>query len=1351
MNCRTLVVFTLTLLIFSFTLGASPKKPKKDKELKQGNFTIQKIAHRKKGTKKFIPYTGKEAEPLSLTGTALSTTSDSTGDEGVYIGVNILGEEQLLRFTSTDHLGGEVHVSGLTGDPDFTIVNNTCIYAETSCYTEVLYSPSTEGFKATTLIAGMYDSYKNLVFDLSHRWYGVALEEDFPPELRACFPGSIIKIDDRSLSEKVPVVGVPFDLYYSSEHSPNYKALYTNPVRVNHFNPEAWTISILHHYNSEEQNLFRGSGDFLKRVPLQSDNSNLLVVNGDEVYVFDQSGKHLETKSSLTGYTKYSFIYNSDNKIIKIKDAFGKETLFNRNGNGALESIVSPYGQLTTIGLDQQGRITAITNPNSETYQISYQEGEEAEDFISSFTKPSGLSSIFEFDQGKLVVDEGIGGNFWDIEYSNEDTAHKTEVYSSLDRKTTFITDRNKESGQYFRTQTSPSGFVSYYTEGDDKSQIQSNAFESSINQTQMDERFGEAMNRTSTHSETINGLIRYTEFLQSVTLSNPNDPFSYDRIQNTIKVNGVATTEIFEKAALTKTITDPMGIESRIQLDQFERPVSITLGQDVPLDVSYDEQGRVIQTSQGGKNSLSYTYDSKGNLQTETNALNQTTHYSYDEAGRPVQITLPNGRLIGMEYNPDGKITGITPPGRPKHSFSYNLLDLPQTYEPPLLTGQLTSHTTYSYNSDKQMTSINRPDGQSTAFAYDDITGLLMNMDDQTYTHHPNSDLIQSIHSPDGVTSDFTYFGLNRIASEKQTFGSQVTEVSFNYDNFFRPIQRILKVDSQVVSTVSTTYRPDGKPSLIGEMTLEYDEVSGRLITTNVEQTKDYRTYDAYGNLQSYRSVFISGTQEQLLYSYELGRDSLHRIVTKVETIQGETNSYEYSYDVAGRLSSVARNGMIISSYQYDSNGNRISGTMSGNSFTATYDVQDRLITFTDPQEASLSSSSFITTSSDSTGQKNKRGRGHGYGPCHNPSDEGPRHNGNNGRSQNGCDGGSDNGGSSGGTTGGSDGGSDGGTVGGADGGGSDGGGTSGGYGTYSYNDNGELTTISKESGTTTLSVDKLGRLKEVSLNNEKVISYILDWDGRRISRNLNGTVLVRRIYENDLQLAAEVDQVTGTLKEYVYGTHINSPDYLKIGADTYRIIKNHLGSPRLVVNASDGSIAQRMDYNEWGEVLQDSNPGFQAFGFAGGLYDPDTKLVKFGVRDYDSSSGRWISKDPIHFYGGDTNLYGYVVQDPINLIDTNGLFPASNIGQVLMPNIYDISKNPPKSIQSRIQEILRIGREQDKLSAEKARLLESKNQLDRQKLKLLNQRENELLDKVLDELNIFNDLKEPRKQCQI
>ena len=46
----------------------------------------------------------------------------------------------------------------------------------------------------------------------------------------------------------------------------------------------------------------------------------------------------------------------------------------------------------------------------------------------------------------------------------------------------------------------------------------------------------------------------------------------------------------------------------------------------------------------------------------------------------------------------------------------------------------------------------------------------------------------------------------------------------------------------------------------------------------------------------------------------------------------------------------------------------------------------------------------------------------------------------------------------------------------------------------------------------------------------------------------------------------------------------------------------------------------------------------------------DPDTGLVRFGSRDYDAAVGRWTARDPVLFDGGDSNLYVYVGNDPIN-----------------------------------------------------------------------------------------------------
>ncbi len=73
-------------------------------------------------------------------------------------------------------------------------------------------------------------------------------------------------------------------------------------------------------------------------------------------------------------------------------------------------------------------------------------------------------------------------------------------------------------------------------------------------------------------------------------------------------------------------------------------------------------------------------------------------------------------------------------------------------------------------------------------------------------------------------------------------------------------------------------------------------------------------------------------------------------------------------------------------------------------------------------------------------------------------------------------------------------------------------------------------------------------------------------------------------------------------------------------------------------------------------GNVLNDTNPNFQPFYFAGGIYDTDTKLTRFGARDYDAETGRWTAKDPILFGGGLTSLYDYVGGDPVNWIDPWG-----------------------------------------------------------------------------------------------
>lgn len=213
----------------------------------------------------------------------------------------------------------------------------------------------------------------------------------------------------------------------------------------------------------------------------------------------------------------------------------------------------------------------------------------------------------------------------------------------------------------------------------------------------------------------------------------------------------------------------------------------------------------------------------------------------------------------------------------------------------------------------------------------------------------------------------------------------------------------------------------------------------------------------------------------------------------------------------------------------------------------------------------------------------------------------------------------------------------------------------------TYTFNPNGTLTQRVAGSATTQYAYESNGNLREVTLPDARVIHYEIDGVGQRVGKRVNGTLTKGWLYLDEGRVIAELDGAGAVVSRFVYGTRRNVPDHMIRGGVAYRIIPDHLDSPRLVVNTVSGEVAQRITYDEFGRVTGDTNPGFQPFGFGGGLYDADTGLVRFGSRDYDPQTGRWTSYDPVLFGGRDTNLYAYVFNDPVNQTDVGGQGPTN------------------------------------------------------------------------------------------
>jgi RHS repeat-associated protein len=229
--------------------------------------------------------------------------------------------------------------------------------------------------------------------------------------------------------------------------------------------------------------------------------------------------------------------------------------------------------------------------------------------------------------------------------------------------------------------------------------------------------------------------------------------------------------------------------------------------------------------------------------------------------------------------------------------------------------------------------------------------------------------------------------------------------------------------------------------------------------------------------------------------------------------------------------------------------------------------------------------------------------------------------------------------------------------------------------YGTYvfGYDDNGNQTSKSllhngKITSTTNYTYDAFGDLTSATFSKGKVtknvIKYLYDAQRRRVGKLVNNVLVKGYIYRNQTQLIAELDGSGNITRQYVYGTKSNIPDIMIANGKEYRIMSDQVGTPKLLIDSATGAVVKIYAFDEFGYVSLSSTADDMfgkddvqiAFGFAGGIFDKDTGFVHFGARDYDPYTGRWLSKDPILFNGQDTNLYGYVLSDPINKIDPSG-----------------------------------------------------------------------------------------------
>jgi RHS repeat-associated protein len=874
--------------------------------------------------------------------------------------------------------------------------------------------------------------------------------------------------------------------------------------------------------------------------------------DGNELYRFNGSGRHLQTLNALTGAVRYQFTYDSGGRLTGVTDGDGKIATIERDASGNPAAIVAPGGQRTTLAVNGSGYLSRIANPAGEAKQFSY----ATDGLLTSETDAKGNLHRFTYDAlGRLIRDEDPAGGVKTLSRIETATGHEVTLTTALGRVSTYSVE-SLPTGEIRRVNSDRAGaLTTVLSNPNGTTTVTSPDGTRTTVQRGPDPRFGmlAPVPTTVTHTSPSGRTMTQTT-QRTVTLADPTNPLSLQTLTETLTINGRTFTSQYVAATRTMTTTSPEGRQHIAVIDAQGRVISKQLAPGLaPIIFSYDALGRITQAAQGDQG-FTYTYDGAHRIVSRVDASGRRTNYAYDTADRVTQVTLPSGHLFGFTYDANGNRTQIGMPNGASHAFSHNSVDREASYTPPDNASYLRS-----YNVDRALTRSTLPGGRAVDASYDSAgRDIGFSYPEAAiafgYASGDATDRVNRItRTPVAIGSSeelvFNYDGAQPTSATWS--GAAQGQFTYTYDNnfFLTAMQLVSSTDKVQTSFV---HDREGLITGYGPFTLTRGGPAGALSQISDGALATTFSYDTMGRLSG-RVQNVGGQQS---FQAQLTYDVVGQITRKVETVAGITHTYDYSYDADGQLTQISRDGAVIESYSYDANGNRISRQLGDNPVeAASYDAQDRLI-----QQGAAA---------------------------------------------------------------------------------------------YQFDSDGFLTQRASD----TFLYSARGELLRATVGGQTV-TYSYDGIGRRVSRTTSaGTTQYFYGDPGNAFLLTAVRDPAGVLSTLFYD-EAGLLFALERGGSRFYVATDQVGTPRLVTNSAR-QVLKAIEFDGFGTPVSDSNPSFDLpIGFGGGLTDPVTGLVRFGLRDYDPTAGRWTARDPIRFAGGQGNLFGYVNNNPVNLRDPLGLF---------------------------------------------------------------------------------------------
>ena len=165
---------------------------------------------------------------------------------------------------------------------------------------------------------------------------------------------------------------------------------------------------------------------------------------------------------------------------------------------------------------------------------------------------------------------------------------------------------------------------------------------------------------------------------------------------------------------------------------------------------------------------------------------------------------------------------------------------------------------------------------------------------------------------------------------------------------------------------------------------------------------------------------------------------------------------------------------------------------------------------------------------------------------------------------------------------------------------------------------------------------------------------AYRYDGFGRRIEKDVAGVITRYVYYGEDILL--EYDGANTLLARYSNGELTDQPFVVERGGQSFFYQADHQGSVTQITDAA-GFVVNAYEYDSYGNIESAVEGVPNPFTYTAREFDAESGFYYYRARYYDLEIGRFLKEDPIGFAAGDVSLYRYVFNNPVNLIDPDGL----------------------------------------------------------------------------------------------